>query len=279
MARGGRRAGAGRPAGVRNGEGRRRDWWPEEIEGEEPEGGPVTEEIPAGPWSRGSADGTNDRRAGQMVPVVPQQDNPGEDRSGVAYRPRRPAGSRPRGALPKMELEKRRRKVLQLSIQGYSMRQIAAYLDCAKATVQNDLDRMLEKSQVRDEEGLNRFRDMEMARLDRVLVALFPWALGQAEGQGGKPDYRAVEYLLRIHERRSRMVGAEMAVAGGLPALSGPGADQAVERLTPTDRVQIVMGFFQDVLSGRKRPEDVPDEARTIDVTPSGGDRDGEAPE
>ncbi|WP_461152340.1 hypothetical protein [Saccharopolyspora tripterygii] len=116
----------------------------------------------------------------------------------------------------------RRERALQLRLSGATFQQIAdelGYTDktAAYKSIRHALDR------IGREEAQELF-DLDLARLDRLLMAVWPQAM--------KGDLFAVDRALKIMERRARMVGydgvqltitsssGDAPVANGLPSLA-----------------------------------------------------------
>ena len=101
----------------------------------------------------------------------------------------------------KLTAAERRPRVLELKKAGASVRAIARALDVGATTVQRDLDLALGELAAEQRAGAERLRVLELARLDAMHSALWPRV------RAGDTD--AIDRLLRIAERRSKLLGLD----------------------------------------------------------------------
>lgn len=98
----------------------------------------------------------------------------------------------------------RRKEILELRTKGYSTAAIAERLSCGKTTVKRHLHAALEDLAAENLELAAYQRDLDLARIDRLL----PTLIESAEG-GDLDAASALEKLLR---RRAAMLGYDMPV-------------------------------------------------------------------
>ena len=98
-----------------------------------------------------------------------------------------------------LELDERRKKVVALRKRGASLADIAATLEISTSTASNDLRAAL--SSVRDTTDAQDARTLELERLDRMLLAVYPDAIAG--------DDRKIATVLKLMERRARYLGLD----------------------------------------------------------------------
>ena len=98
-----------------------------------------------------------------------------------------------------LELDERRKKVVALRKRGASLPDIAATLDISTSTASNDLRAAL--ASVRDTTDAQDARTLELERLDRMLLAVYPDAIAG--------DDKKIATVLKIMERRARYLGLD----------------------------------------------------------------------
>jgi len=103
------------------------------------------------------------------------------------------------------EADARAVQALNLRLAGASYRSIGTELHVSYQTAYTDVQRMLRETM---QEPTDELRQAELARLDRLLLSLWPLATRTAMSPLG-PDYRAVDAALRIMERRARLLGLD----------------------------------------------------------------------
>ncbi len=105
-------------------------------------------------------------------------------------------------------LEKRT-QVLELRRAGASLRDMERALGIDKNTAKRYLDEAMADLQAAQNEKAEATRAVELDRLERLHMALWPKAVG---GKDVPPDYAAVDRLVRISERRSKLLGLDAPV-------------------------------------------------------------------
>ena len=112
----------------------------------------------------------------------------------------------PRGAISANAVQGalRRKEILELRTKGYSTAAIAERLSCGKSTVKRHLHAALEDLAAENRDLAAYQRDLDLARIDRLL----PTLIESAEG-GDLDAASALEKLLR---RRAAMLGYDMPV-------------------------------------------------------------------
>jgi len=112
----------------------------------------------------------------------------------------------PRGAISANAVQGalRRKEILELRTKGFSTAAIAERLSCGKTTVKRHLHAALEDLAAENLELAAYQRDLDLARIDKLLPALIESA------EGG--DLDAVDRLERLLKRRAAMLGYDMPV-------------------------------------------------------------------
>lgn len=75
----------------------------------------------------------------------------------------------------------RRRQVMVLRVQGYSIGDIAERLDMSKSTVHGHVKRSLTEAAKADLDNTGRYRSLNLQRFEHLVRALWPHATGQIE--------------------------------------------------------------------------------------------------
>lgn len=107
----------------------------------------------------------------------------------------------------------RRAQAIQLRLSGVDWQTIADRLGYSdRAAACKDVSRALETNQKAAEKAGEDYRVLELARLDRLQAALWAQAL--------HGDHKAVDTLLRLMQRRAKMLGLDEAPDGADTARS-----------------------------------------------------------
>lgn len=109
----------------------------------------------------------------------------------------RPRNQR-RNTPERIDVDKRRAKCLELRASGLSLRAIAAKVGMAHSSVAEAIEAELNEL---TKEPAERLRTVEVARLDRLLKAMWPKAM--------KGDVYRVDRCLKIMERRAKLLGLD----------------------------------------------------------------------
>ena len=120
-------------------------------------------------------------------------------------------------------------KALELRVTGGSYRQIGAALGVGLKTAYYDVQRELGKLDAVNEASAERVRDLELARLDRITIALWPRA--------GTGDPRAVTAMIRVMDRRAKLLGLDAPARVEVVRPDRPFADLTVEEIAKQLRV------------------------------------------
>ena len=119
--------------------------------------------------------------------------------------------------LNKAQLAARRLQVFELLLMGATTRQIGAQLGISHTQVQNDRDVRLKA--ISDEDpNTEQYRTIEANRLERLLRAMYPLAVGRPAERDDDglitrpeidPDPAAVDRVIKIMERRAKLLGLD----------------------------------------------------------------------
>ena len=116
-----------------------------------------------------------------------------------------------RGAPRNAEIEARRQKAFQLRRGGASYREIAEALQVSHQTAANDVAAILKQVNARTQDVALEYRTMQLARLDAMLMGVW--------GKASKGELGAVSMVIKIEERRARLLGLD---APARQEISGP---------------------------------------------------------
>lgn len=113
----------------------------------------------------------------------------------------------PQKRSPRLLAQERQIKALELKLKGYSLDEIGKRLGIthagARALIVTALSRWNEGIQ----QLADRYRLTELERLEKLHEKWWPHALG--EGGWGPPDVKAAEVVLKIMDRRARLLGLD----------------------------------------------------------------------
>lgn len=119
-----------------------------------------------------------------------------------AKRAERP-GKAPRKHRSQVEVAKRRERVMQLRVEGHSMRAIAKTLGVGLGQVHRDIEAVLEEVRKHAAEDGERHISLMLERLDLATKGLM--------SKVKKGDPRACDTLVRLEERRAKLLGLDAA--------------------------------------------------------------------
>lgn len=95
----------------------------------------------------------------------------------------------------------RSRQALELRMAGATYSRIASALGITKGAAHKAVARAMEAVRAESDEVAEAYRDLELARLDRMQMGLW--------NQARSGDLAAVDRVLRIMERRSKLLGLD----------------------------------------------------------------------
>lgn len=125
----------------------------------------------------------------------------------------------------------RRAQAIELRRQGKSYREIAAELGINVATAFSDVKAYFAEVVSLSKESIMEVRELELARLDRYLVALERHIDGDRICMGcGRPDVRAIEAAVKVGKSRREILGVDAPTKIQPLAPIQPGEDPATVR-------------------------------------------------
>lgn len=128
----------------------------------------------------------------------------------------------------------RESQAVQLRIAGVSYEAIAQRLGMTPAGAYKAVKRALRRVIEKTTEDAEELRRLEIGRLDRLLLAVWPLATGRQPGAAG-PDLGAVDRALRIIERRCELLGLNAPKAIDLTAQAPAGFEVIILDAEGTD--------------------------------------------
>jgi DNA-binding CsgD family transcriptional regulator len=137
-------------------------------------------------------------------------------------------------------IEARQERAIRLRVQGFNYREIAAELGISVGTAYNDCSAAMKRIREQTRESAEEVRSVELDRLDRMIRALEVKAFGDG-------DTRAIDTLLKVSERRAKLLG-----------LDAPELHVNVGEVTPDRAAQLVREAFGDHATRRAIPESEP---------------------
>lgn len=105
----------------------------------------------------------------------------------------------------RLQAEQRRREVLALRVGGASMAEIAQALNLSKSTVHGHITKALNELAKADLDGTARYRALNMQRLDKLLMGIWPAARSGT-------DVKATREARNIIIAQNRLLGLEAPV-------------------------------------------------------------------
>ena len=112
----------------------------------------------------------------------------------------------------KADMIERRARVLELRRSGASLREIGAALGIAHETVRMDYDRAIADLVASQADDTSAVRAIELDRLDRMHLSLWPTVTAGRGDVHPETRMKAVMTLLRIAERRAKLLGLDAPV-------------------------------------------------------------------
>jgi len=113
---------------------------------------------------------------------------------------------------------KNRASALELRRAGASLREIANAIGVSHVQAKRYLDAAMKDLQDAQNDSAEATRAVELDRLDRLHMALWPRAIG---GKDKAPDYHAIDRLVRIADRRAKLLGLDAPVRTELTGRDG----------------------------------------------------------
>ncbi len=110
-------------------------------------------------------------------------------------------GAGSKASQRRLTARERERKAMELRLAGATYAQIAQALGISQAGAHKAVMRALKRLNEKLNEQAEQVRRLELERLDRMLLALWP--------QAQKGNHGAVDRILRIMERRARLLGLD----------------------------------------------------------------------
>lgn len=121
------------------------------------------------------------------------------------------------------QVAERRALAVQMRVDGNSLEAIALTLEYRNSgEAAKDITRALEESIAQQTHSVDVYREIEVRRLDQMLLALHPGI------QRGTP--RAIEIALKVAERRAKLLGLDSATKLELTTIDA--VDQQIALLT-----------------------------------------------
>lgn len=104
----------------------------------------------------------------------------------------------------KLERLKTESDVIALKLKGYSIREIARYLEKPYKTIQKVFAVAIQKELANSNNKREILVEMDVQRLETLTKAIFEKAT--------KGDYKAIEMVLKIMERKARLLGLDQQI-------------------------------------------------------------------
>lgn len=141
------------------------------------------------------------------------------------------------------ETVEKERRALELATEGLTFEAIADALGYATASgawraVQRGLRRTVQPA-------ADEYRRLELRRIDGLLCAIWPRAVGDADVP---PDYDAVDRVLKLMQRRAKLLGLDAPVKFSIEKVV---ADVAEELGMTSDETAATIADLTAMLSGR----------------------------
>lgn len=101
-------------------------------------------------------------------------------------------------------------KIIAMTLAGATEEAIADALDCRVAYVRRSVTRQLERWRENDQARIEDVRNLQLARIDRLIQALWPDAVGMRDDGSKKPaSPKAVGEIRQLEALRARIAGTE----------------------------------------------------------------------
>jgi hypothetical protein len=118
----------------------------------------------------------------------------------------------------RLKIEQRRARVAANLAASLNYRQIASALGCSVGTVSSDVRALLADWRKTTLADAGEYAALELARIDRMFVALWPLAIGTG---GKEPNLPAVDRIIALQNQRAKYLGTQLAPQFRLGDLEG----------------------------------------------------------
>lgn len=142
---------------------------------------------------------------GDVTPISPDE----RRRQTALHNAHAPDGKRgrPQGRVSRAQ---RRHRVVRMMLAGASELEIAQALDMRPSGVSKIVTGLLEEWESQDKAAVEALRELQLQRLDRLLQAVWPDAIGiDPQGNRKTVNLKAVDRALKIEALRARIAGTE----------------------------------------------------------------------
>lgn len=133
----------------------------------------------------------------------------------------------------RLQAKSRQREAIALRMSGATISQICERLQCGRATAHRYISKALTELAEEVRGDTTRVRDLELARLDRMLLGVW--------GNAVKGDVQSVDRAVKIMERRAKLLGldAPTKLAHGGDPEAPPIKTEQAQSLTDADLERI----------------------------------------
>lgn len=112
--------------------------------------------------------------------------------------------------MERVKMEARREQVFNMRRNGASFREIARALNTTEATTHRDYTAVMQRVIENNNDSADAHRQLELTRLDALLVRLHPLVMPSPEKSGEPvppPNLKAVDRYLRVLDMRVKLLG------------------------------------------------------------------------
>jgi hypothetical protein len=137
--------------------------------------------------------------------------------------------------------EERRTEAVKLRIAGHSYRHIAKQLGISLAQAHKDVQTVLKRTRDEADEVADEARDIDLARIDQGLKTVLEFL------ESAKDDelkLKAIDRLVRLQERRAKLLGLDAPAKGELSGPSGGPIPVAQTSATPAEAARLIREAF-----------------------------------
>ena len=136
-------------------------------------------------------------------------------------------GKTTKGSTNDTLLEERRYKALELRKSGASFRAIGSQLNISHVQAREDIHRALRDLADKQMELAAEYRQLELERLDRLMLAVW--------GNATKGDVGSINAALKISDRRAKLLGLDAPVKQELTGKDGGAIAFSINGIIPDD--------------------------------------------